>query len=366
MSPNAAPARTRHATMRRLTVAGIDRLTDDSVALTFAVPDELKEAFAFTQGQHVALSSPACGDSLRRSYSICTPVSAGLLRVAVKQLDGGAFSGYVHRELSPGDELDVMTPSGRFYTQLRPDQRKHYVAIVAGSGITPILSILATTLEVEPESTFTLLYGNRTTASIMFLEELLDLKNRFIERLAVYNVLSRERQEIELLNGRIDRAKLSQFFSSVICPEDADEWFLCGPMSMIDALHATLIENGVEPRRIHRELFHSEARVVPKSKRAAVRDTSVSTVTVILDGRASSFELSRSGEPILEAALCVRPDAPFACKGGVCGTCRALVTEGAVEMDLGYALEADELEAGFVLACQSHPRSVTVTLDFDR
>jgi ring-1,2-phenylacetyl-CoA epoxidase subunit PaaE len=360
---SAAPTASRRATVHRLIVSRIDRLTDDAIAIAFDVPADLREAYAFTQGQHVALSIPGRRDDVRRSYSICAPATGGELCVAVKLIPGGVFSEYAHGTLQSGDELDVLTPSGTFFTPLDPARAKHYVAFAAGSGITPIISLAATTLEVEPESTFTLFYGNRTTASTMFLEELLDLKNRYPDRFALSVVLSRETQDVPLLNGRIDADKLRLILDGVLRQTHCDEWFLCGPFEMIEGLHAALLERGVDRGSIHRERFH--AGPVFTTGRRASGGGERSAVTIILDGRSTTFDLPTDGPTVLDAALAARPDAPYACKGGVCGTCRARLVEGAVDMDRSYALEPDELEAGFVLACQSHPRTPTVTLDFD-
>ncbi|MGA2929072.1 MAG: 2Fe-2S iron-sulfur cluster-binding protein, partial [Solirubrobacteraceae bacterium] len=248
---------------------------------------------------------------------------------------------------------------------LDPANAKHYAAIAAGSGITPIISILTSALELEPDSECTLIYGNRTTSSIMFLEELQDLKNRFPTRFALYNVLSREQQDAELLCGRIDGPKLRGFVGTCVDAETVDEWFLCGPMEMVDELRAVLAGRGVDPSHVHRELFHTGPPPPRRADGAAVAQAGASQVTIVLDGRRSTLEVARLGEPILDHALKVRPDAPFACKGGVCGTCRAKLVEGEVQMDTNYALEAEELDAGYVLACQSHPCSERVTLDFD-
>ncbi|MGH9003098.1 MAG: 2Fe-2S iron-sulfur cluster-binding protein, partial [Acidimicrobiia bacterium] len=306
------------------------------------------------------------GDDVRRNYSICSPATTGALRVAVKRLPGGVFSTYALERLQPGDTIEVMTPSGRFSVPHDPAQAKHYCALAAGSGITPVLSILATALEVEPQSRATLVYGNRTSRSIMFLEELADLKDRYLERLCVLHVLSRERQEAELLNGRIDADKLKLLFDTVVPPETVDEWFLCGPLEMIETARTTLLERGVDAAHVHRELFHvgplPPRRPVDPGEATA---EGVAEVTILLDGRATTFRLAPSGEPILDATLAVRGDAPYACKNGMCGTCRALVVEGTVAMDHNYALEDSELAAGFVLACQSHPAADRVTLDFD-
>jgi ring-1,2-phenylacetyl-CoA epoxidase subunit PaaE len=359
---NVAPA-DRRAAVHRLAVSKIDRLTDDAIALSFAVPDELREAYAFRQGQHVALSAPEHVDDRRRSYSICAPATTGELRVAVKLIPGGAFSQFAHTRLNAGDELDVMTPSGRFFTPLDPAQAKHYAAVAAGSGITPIISLVTTTLEVEAQSTFTLLYGNRTVASTMFLDELLDLKNRFPERFVLTAVLSREQQDAPLLNGRIDAARLERLLVTVLGGRHPDEWFLCGPLELVESLRSMLLDRGTDPDHVHRELFHAG----PPTKMDARAGSSgqTSAVTVVLDGRATQLDVPVDGLTILDATLAVRPDAPYACKGGVCGTCRARITSGEVVMDGGYALEPAELAAGFVLACQSHPRTPAVTLDFD-
>jgi len=357
-----AATATRAATMHRLTVSRVERLTDDAVAVTLDVPGDLRAAYRFVQGQHVALALPDAQEAGRRSYSICSPATSDELRVAVKRIPGGRFSEHVHTALRAGDELDVLTPAGRFHTPLDPTQAKRYAAVAAGSGITPILSLLTTTLEVEQASTFTLLYGNRTTASTMFVEELLDLKNRYPERFALYNVLSRERQSVPLLDGRIDGDRLNLFLATVLSGGDFDEWFLCGPLELVEALRGTLVAQGVDERRIHRELFH--VGPAARAARPAAR-ADAAAVTIVLDGRATTFEVVPGAASILDEALAARPEAPYACKGGVCGTCRAHVAAGEVEMLGGYALEPAELEAGFVLACQSLPRTSAVTLDFD-
>ncbi len=356
-----AQAGTRHW-LHTLRVGAVERLTEDSVAITFDVPEELRSAFDFRPGQHVAIVRPAI-DELRRSYSICSPVG-GALRVAVKVLPGGRFSSFALTSLQPGDTLEVLPPVGRFTTALDGARARHYAGIAAGSGITPVISILSSALAIEPQSRFTLIYGNRTVASIMFLEELEDLKDRYRERLQLVHILSREAPEADLLAGRIDRAKLTRMFEVLLPPDSVEEWFLCGPLSMIDEARAALLEAAVPAAAIHRELFHAED-VAP----VAVSDTATSgsgaAVEVILDGRRSKLTVPHVGVSILEATLRVRPDAPFACRGGVCGTCRCRLLEGQVRMDHAYALEEDELADGLVLACQSHPVSDTVVLDFD-
>jgi ring-1,2-phenylacetyl-CoA epoxidase subunit PaaE len=355
-----------HAVFHPLTIAAIEPLTDDSVAITFDVPEELREDYAFTQGQHVTLRTDLAGDDVRRNYSICSPVSSGVLRIAVKRLPGGAFSEHAMARLRVGDVIDVMTPSGRFFTELDPGHEKRYVCVAAGSGITPILSIVATTLEVESRSQVTLVYANRTHASVMFLEEVEDLKNRYPDRFSLIHVLSREPQEVELFSGRLDVPRFQRFLDAIVPPADVDEWFLCGPYEMVASLRKQLIAEGVSKRSIHAEVFHVETG--PPVRRTPVQSTAAATgaqVTISLDGRRSTFALAPDGPPVLEAALAVRPDAPFACKGGVCGTCRAKVVEGSVEMDTNWALEPDEVERGYALTCQSHPTSAKVVLDYD-
>jgi ring-1,2-phenylacetyl-CoA epoxidase subunit PaaE len=358
------PVASRHA-LHALRVTDVERLTDDAVAITFDVPDDLRATFHFTPGQHIAIVHSAGGDELRRTYSICSP-AGGPLRVAVKRLPGGRFSTYAHESLEPGDVLDVLPPTGRFTTALDPVRAKHYGAIAAGSGITPIVSLLESALASEPDSRCTLIYGNRTARSVMFLEELEDLKNRHPTRFHLFHVLSREPQESELAEGRIDGRKLERLLDTVLPQELVDEWFLCGPFGMIEDAHATLLARGVDSRSIHRELFHAGDGTPPPppppADRARVEGASV---TIVLDGRRTEITVPREGVSILDAALAVRPDAPYACKGGVCGTCRCRVVEGEVQMGHAYALEDDEVQAGLRLACRSHPISDHVVLDFD-
>jgi ring-1,2-phenylacetyl-CoA epoxidase subunit PaaE len=350
----------QHATFHALRVAAIDELTEDAVALTFEVPDDLREEFAFVHGQHLNIRG---GDDVRRSYSICTPPSTGILRIGVKKLPGGAFSEGVVDRLRVGDELEVMTPAGRFTTELDPTARRRYVAVAAGSGITPVLSIVAALLEGEPGSNVTLLYANRTSRSVMFLDEVHDLKDRFTDRFQIVHVLSREAQDVELLSGRLDAERFGRILDALVPTAGVDDWFLCGPQQMVEELRGVLTDRGVT--RVHTELFHADP--VPRAPVAALVDGAdgAAKVTIRLDGRSSELSLRPDDVPVLEAALRVRSDLPFACKGGVCGTCRALVTEGEVDMRRNYALEKAEVEAGFVLTCQSYPVSDDVTVDFD-
>jgi ring-1,2-phenylacetyl-CoA epoxidase subunit PaaE len=361
----AAPPR-RHSVFHELRVAELDRLTDDSIAITFEVPPELREDYRFVAGQHVSLRCRIAGDDVRRNYSICTPAGSGVLRVGVKRLPDGVFSSYALERLRVGDPIEVLTPSGRFFTPLDPAQAKHYGAVAAGSGITPILSILATALQVEPASRATLVYVNRTTASIMFLEELADLKDRYTDRFQLIHVLDSERQEVELLSGPLDRDRLTAILDSIVDTDGVDEWFLCGPLGLTDLVRETLVGRGVAAGHVHRELFHVGPPPVRTAPAPGPAAPAGSTVTVLLDGRTATFTLRPDAEPILDAALRVRGDAPYACKNGVCGTCRARLVSGRVAMDRNFALERDEVERGYVLACQAHPATDEVVLDFDQ
>ena len=354
----------RRPTFHALPVAAVDRLTDDAVAVSFAVPVDLRETFAFRAGQHVTVRL----DDARRSYSICsTPdelAERGRLRIGVKEIPGGAFSGYAARDLRPGDTLDVMAPLGHFTTDFDPGRARHYAALAAGSGITPVLSLVATALHAEPGSRFTLLYGNRYARSVMFAEELADLKDRYPTRLHVVHVLSREPQEAELLSGRLDARKLSRLLEVLVPASTVDEWFLCGPYGMVIDARGVLAERGVSDRAVHTELFHVDEGPPPAREPAPAGAPGAAQVTIMLDGRASSFEMGRD-ERVLDAALRVRSELPYACRGGVCSTCRAKIIEGEVTMARNWALEPDELAAGYVLTCQSSPVTDTVVIDYD-
>lgn len=359
----------RHAVFHSLRVAEIEKLTDDAVGLTFDVPDELADDYRFTPGQHVTVRTPKAGDDVRRNYSICATPEAGKLRIGVKRISGGGFSTYALERMRVGDEIDVMTPTGRFCTSPDPAHARHIACVAAGSGITPILSILASVLEAEPESTATLLYGNRGVSTVMFLDELTDLKDRFTERFQLVHVLSREHPEIELFAGRIDRPKFSRFLETLLPPDAVDDWYLCGPHDMVDELRRVLSESGVPREHVHTELFHVGPVPAPQPQPTpadgAAGSAEACEVIAILDGRRSTFRLASDGPPVLEAVLTVRSDAPFACRGGVCGTCRARVVEGAVRMDQCYALEPDEVANGYALTCQSHPTTEKLIVDYD-
>jgi ring-1,2-phenylacetyl-CoA epoxidase subunit PaaE len=352
----------RHSVFHRLKVKDVQRLTADAVAVTFDVPPELSDAYAFVPGQHINVAMPN-GDDVRRSYSICSSPADGRLRIAVKRIPEGTFSAYAIDKLAPGDELDVMTPAGRFTPDLDPAADKHYVAIAAGSGITPVMSIAAAVLETEAESRVTLLYGNRTSQTAMFIDELADLKDRFPGRFHLIHVLSREAQDAELLSGRIDAEKLRRFLGTLIPPDTADEWYLCGPYDLVTSARDVLVERGVDPSHIHSELFHV-GEIPPAEQVEIAAPSEGSEIAILLDGRQTNVTIS-DGETVLDAVLRVRNDAPFACRGGVCGTCRAKVLDGAVAMERNFALEDDEVTSGYVLTCQAHPTTERVSLDYD-
>ncbi|HEY5879923.1 MAG TPA: 1,2-phenylacetyl-CoA epoxidase subunit PaaE [Nakamurella sp.] len=358
------PAR-RHAVFHRLRVAAVQRLTEDAVAVTFDVPDRLRDEFRFDPGQHVSVRAAALGDDVRRNYSICAPATRGPLRIGVKRIPDGVFSAFVAERLQPGDTLEVMTPTGTFSPRLDPTRARRYVAVAAGSGITPVLSILATALEVEPASTAALVYANRRISTIMFLEELEDLKNRFPARFQLIHVLGHELTEVDMLSGRLDGDRFDRILDTILPVDDVDDWYLCGPLALADTVRAILLDRGVPAEHVHRELFHVGA---PPRRRVVDADVPATgaRVTAILDGRSIELTVPPDGDSILEATLRVRPDAPFACKNGVCGTCRARIVEGRVQMDANYALEPDEVGRGYVLTCQSHPVTDRVVLDFDR
>lgn len=347
-------------------VSAIDRLTTDAVAITFAVPDDLAGEYAFSPGQHVTVRCIAAGDDGRRTYSLCSV--PGVVRIGVKQIPGGVFSTYALGGLRIGEDVEVMTPTGRFTTEVDAARPRHRAAIVAGSGITPVLSIAAATLRAEPASRFTLIYGNRSAEAVMFLDELADLKDRFPYRLAVFHVLSREVRDSALLTGRLDRVKLDELLEVAVAPGTVDEWFVCGPAPMIEAARAALREHNVDDAAVHVELFHI-ATATRVAAQAAVVGTAAehdanATVTITLAGRSTTLAVP-AGRDVLHEVMRVRPDVPYGCTNGMCGTCRAKVVEGRVEMDHCYALDQGELDAGFVLTCQAQPRSDVVVLDYD-
>ena len=350
-----------------LTVAAVEPETDEAVRVTFEVPGALTDAYRFVQGQHLTLRTDLDGEDLRRTYSICAGTDEGRLQVAIKKVDGGRFSTWANEALKPGDVLQVLEPTGRFHTVLDPAAHRTYVAFAAGSGITPILSIIRSTLATEPHSRFTLFYGNRTTTSVMFREALEDLKNRFMGRFSLFYVFSREPQDTELFNGRLDADKVRQFCRGLCNPQAVDTFFLCGPGGMIDEVKAALAEAGVPEERLHAELFLTGPAAPPPPRRSERQAPDGGTdVTVWLDGRATRFQLADPDTSILDAALAQGMDLPFACKGGVCCTCRAHLRSGEVEMAANYSLEPHELAEGFILTCQARALTPEVVVDFDK
>jgi ring-1,2-phenylacetyl-CoA epoxidase subunit PaaE len=343
-----------------LTVARVDPLTADSAAVTFDVPSGLADRFAFAPGQSLTVRR---GDE-RRSYSICA-VKGRPPRIGVREVPGGTVSGWLVHEVRAGDVLEVQAPSGSFTPDL--DAPAQHVAIAAGSGITPVLSIAGSLLAAQDKATVTLLYGNRRNDSVMFADEIADLKDAYPERICLVHVLSREPQEVELFNGRLDAAKLRALLPVTVDVAAVGHWWLCGPFGLVEDAIGVLAELGVPRHRVHRELFYVED-VPPAQVTHLEADPSAAgpgaEVTVLLDGRSTTAAVP-AGTPILDGAQRVRPDLPFACKGGVCGTCRARLIAGQVTMRRNYALEQEELDAGYVLTCQSLPASPTVTVDYD-
>lgn len=350
-----------------LRVKRVEKETDDCVSIEFDVPEELKEAFQFKQGQNLTIKKILNGEELRRNYSICTSPFDNKLKVAVKKAEGGLFSIWANEELKAGDTLEVLPPTGNFYTELDPAQKKNYVAFAAGSGITPILSIIKTTLAVEPKSTFTLVYGNRTKNAIIFKENLEALKDKFIDRFRIYHILSREITDAEINNGRIDVNKLELLFSKLIDINACDEFFLCGPEEMIFCIKGYLEGKVVAGDKIHFELFTvpGEKRSGGRSQKSEKDEGPKAKVSVKLDGIMFDFDLDYEGESILDAALKTGADLPYACKGGVCTTCKAKLMLGKVSMDVNWGLEPEEVAKGYILTCQSHPQTDQIVVDFD-
>ena len=350
-----------------LKIKQVKRETADCVSILFDVPENLKEQFVFEQGQNITIKKTIDGEELRRSYSICSAPFENELRVAVKKVEGGKFSSFADAGLQVGDELDVLPPTGKFNTKLSQQHTKQYVAIAAGSGITPVLSIIKTTLHNEPNSSFTLVYGNRSRSSIIFFEELEAIKNRYIKRFNFINVLSRERTDAPINFGRIDIAKLEEL-NKLIDYKNMDEFFICGPEEMIFNAKEFLEAKGIGSKQIHFELFTTPGqKLAAGSKPQAVSNTDgpVSKISVKLDGRSFDFDLGFDSDNILDAALKQGADLPYACKGGVCCTCKAKLIEGEVEMEVNWGLEHEEIEQGYILTCQSHPKTEKVIIDFD-
>jgi ring-1,2-phenylacetyl-CoA epoxidase subunit PaaE len=349
----------------KITVKDIRKETNDCVSIAFDIPGELKNDFIFKQGQNITIKSIINGEEIRRSYSICSSPFDNELRVAVKKVYDGAFSSFANQQLKKGDVLDVLPPTGTFFTELNITNKKSYVFFAAGSGITPVISIIKTILLTETRSSVTLVYGNKNVSSIIFKEDIEALKDKYLQRFRTFYVLSRERTDATINYGRIDAEKCNQF-SGLIDFTSVDEFFICGPEGMIFAVKEFLESKGVESNKIHFELFTTPTRKNTKIYTAVTAKEDVgSEIIVKSDGRSFNFKLDYNSNTILDAALAQGADLPFACKGGVCTTCRAKLIEGEIEMEANYGLEPDEVKAGFILTCQSHPRSKKVVVDFD-
>ena len=354
-----------------LQVEKIIQETDEAKRLVLSVADDDVSKFAFKHGQYLTFLKEIDGEEVRRSYSICSSVNDANLEVAVKQISGGAFSTFVNEQLQAGDTLQVAPPAGDFTVPLQPENEKHYLCIAAGSGITPIMSIVKTILETEPKSQVSLLFGNKRVNTIMFKEELESLKNTYMQRFQLIHVLSQEDREFSILNGRIDNQKGAELCRHLLDLNSIDEFFLCGPEAMVSEVSRGLRASGIHEENIRYELFGAsadDARVAVQKHhdRAKKHQGKIFNVTVINDGRSVKFELGADGENILDAALDAGVDLPFACKGGVCATCKAKLTSGEVEMDINHALEPREIDAGTILSCQAHPTSENVVIDFDQ
>jgi len=351
----------------KLSVASVEPETRDAVAITFAVPEALAEPFRFAAGQHLTLRADIEGQDVRRSYSICSGVEDGKLRIAVKRNPGGVFSAWANEMLKAGDALDVLPPLGHFNVPLAAGNRKHYAAFAAGSGITPLLSIIKTTLATEPQSRFTLFYGNRASGTVMFKEELAALKDTYLTRFNLVHVLSREAQDIELLHGRIDRAKADALLTHWLDLDHVDAVFVCGPDGMMQAVAEALKARDYPDARVKIERF---ATSIPRHEhrpaKIAEPGHTECEVTVVLEGVTRTFALEKGKENILDAGLKAGIELPYSCKSGVCSTCRAKLTAGEVDMDVNFALEDYEVARGFVLTCQSYPVTDRVAVDYDQ
>lgn len=375
----------KKATFNSLVVSEVRKLTEDSVEVSFAVPAELQADYDYIPGQYVALRADIDGQEIRRSYSICDVPRDGVIRVAIKRDRGGVFSTWANESLQPGFKMDVMNPQGAFTSKthvtglnnpeaVREELEKldhpHLVAIAAGSGITPIMAIAQTVLSESPDTTFELIFANKGGGDVMFAEEIGDLKDKYPNRFAVHHVLSREQRVNPLFSGRIDAEKLQTLLDNVVRTESVDEWFLCGPFELVQLVRDELSGRSIDEKNVRYELFTTGKPTGNQNQtgRQVEVDPEGDNVEINfqLDGLSGSVTSPVSAnESLLNAALRVRSDVPFACAGGVCGTCRAKVVEGEVEMDENYALEADEVAAGYILTCQSHAKTPNVTIDFD-
>ncbi|GAA0313304.1 phenylacetate-CoA oxygenase/reductase subunit PaaK [Sphingomonas oligophenolica] len=351
----------------RLRVAQVRRETSDAVSILFDVPNDLADRFVFRPGQYLTLRTDIAGEDVRRNYSICASPLDGELRVVVKMLAGGTFSTFANETLKVGDEIEVLPAAGHFTALFTPDAARHYAAFAAGSGITPILSLIKTALMTEPESRFTLFYGNRMSGRVLFLEELYAIKNRYMGRLEVFHFLTMEEEDVDLFNGRLDRAKCDRILASLIDPAEVDIFFACGPEGMMEAAEQALLARGVPEDRILLERFSSAGSSTVLDEIASARAAAAAgrNMAVVLDGRKFTVPFDADQGNILDSVRKLGVPAPYACKGGVCATCRAKVVTGKVDMRLNYGLTKDELAQGYVLTCQATPSSDDVTISYD-
>jgi ring-1,2-phenylacetyl-CoA epoxidase subunit PaaE len=353
---------TRPPRFHTLRIADLRRETADAVSVTFDIPPELAADYRFNAGQYLTLRAPIGGEEVRRSYSICSGPDDGELRIAVKRVEGGAFSTWANEALAVGHSVDVMTPTGRFGVAYAPEQARVYAGFAAGSGITPILSIISGILSREPRSRFFLFYGNQTIRGMLFREALEELKDRYLGRFSVFHVLSQEEQDIPVLNGRIDADRVRLLLRHIVPAASVEHAFICGPTGMIDTVEPVLAQLGIP--HIHVERFVSAGGGVPRPRAVPAGRPARYTASLIVDGNRRDVPVAE-GESVLDAALRAGMDLPFACKGGMCSTCRARVIEGTVEMTVNYSLEPWETQAGFVLTCQAHPTTPKVVIDYD-
>ena len=351
----------------KLRVAEVKRETPDAVSVRLELPEALRETFAFKAGQHLTFRREIGGEELRRNYSVCVSPSEGVLKIGVKKIAGGAFSGWVNDELKAGDVVEVMAPHGSFCWNFAPDAQREYVAFAGGSGITPILSLLKTALSHESKSRFTLFYGNRNSMGVMFLEEIAALKDSYLDRLSVFHFLEEEEEEIELFNGRLDRAKTEEILGSLVDAKHVDAFFICGPGPMMDAIEEALVARGIDKPRILIERFTTGPLSAAQAAAARALEEKAAglQMSVTLNGRRMKVTFDPEKHSILDNVRAAGLPAPFACKGGVCATCRAKVTAGEVQMKVNYGLSEDELAEGYVLTCQATPVTDGVALTYD-
>jgi ring-1,2-phenylacetyl-CoA epoxidase subunit PaaE len=354
------------AGFHKIKVANVYKETKDTSVVTFEIPEHLQEHFKFNQGQHLTLKKDINGEDIRRSYSLCSSPIEKQWKVAIKQIPGGVFSTFANSELKSGDSIEIMEPTGNFYVDVEPNKAKNYIAFAAGSGITPLLSIIKTHLALEPQSTFKLFYLNQTVKSIIFKEEIEQLKNKYFGRFQVFYFLTKEQRDIPFLNGRFDKEKLAILTKTFIDIEDTNHCFICGPQDMIFLIRDELLAVGLGKDKIHYELFFSGNPEDDKQTEKVLENKTEGTEVTIIDGGTEfHFVMDDDFDTILDGALAAGADLPFACKGGVCGTCKCKIIEGSVEMKVNYALEEDEVKNNFVLSCQSVPTSKKIKVDFD-